>query len=576
MYANSGAGTASTTTATRTRRLPLHSRLLSRRTDPRLARPVCDAAVDPALPIRMSDGVVVRADHDVPLLDSPAPTVLVRTPYGRGFPWGHLFGTNLSRQGLHVVLASCRGTGGSGGYWRPFHDEEQDGQDAVAWLREQPWFDGRLATIGTSYLGHTQLALAAARIPEWRAAVLLSPAARPAAAAWSGGVFMLDGALVTGLARLQGTASFPAYLAASLRLLWGSRRLARELPLLDRYPRALGGRSDVFEGFLTHPDPDDPFWDGTDQRHRAPDLPPTLVVGGWWDQLLDQTLDVYDRRAATGPTSLLVGPWTHTTMVDTGWPQVFPAALAFLREHLAADPPAGVPSAPQVRVHVGGAGGGWRTLPAWPPPALPVEWVLTPGGGLTRRAAGLGPPPAGPASTIDYDPGDPTPSTGGATISRRRAVVDNAAVEARADVLLFTSPVLPEEVTVVGQVAARLALRVDGTSADAYVRLCDVDPRGVSRNVCDGILRLDGHRGVFGADGGVVTVDLGTTAHRFAPGHRIRVQVAGGSHPRFARNTGTGEPVATATRLAPARLHVRHEPAQPSVLVLPTERAGDA
>jgi putative CocE/NonD family hydrolase len=137
-------------------------------------------------------------------------------------------------------------------------------------------------------------------------------------------------------------------------------------------------------------------------------------------------------------------------------------------------------------------------------------------------------------------------------------------------VLLFTSAPLDEAVEVLGTPNARLRLRVTGESADAFVRLCDVDPSGVSRNVCDGILRLDAHPGVFGSDGGNVIVALDATAHRFAAGHRIRVQVSGGAHPYFARNTGTREPVATATHLAPATIKVLHLDDHPTLLDLPT------
>ncbi|HTT87074.1 MAG TPA: CocE/NonD family hydrolase C-terminal non-catalytic domain-containing protein, partial [Acidimicrobiales bacterium] len=99
--------------------------------------------------------------------------------------------------------------------------------------------------------------------------------------------------------------------------------------------------------------------------------------------------------------------------------------------------------------------------------------------------------------------------------------------------------------------------------------LCDVDARGCSHNVCDGIERVTPSRWPRPASGTwEVRVALWPTAQLFAPGHRIRVQVASGAHPRFARNLGTGEPIATATETRPANLAVHHDPAHPSAVTL--------
>src|SRR5207249_426919 len=108
---------------------------------------------------------------------------------------------------------------------------------------------------------------------------------------------------------------------------------------------------------------------------------------------------------------------------------------------------------------------------------------------------------------------------------------------------------------------------------DVLVRLCEVDERGRSFNVCDGLTRVSTTDGTNGADGGApVRVGLWPTAHRFRAGRRIRVHVAGGAHPRFVRNLGTDEPVATGTTLRPARQAVHHSPERPSAVLLPVRR----
>ena len=135
-----------------------------------------------------------------------------------------------------------------------------------------------------------------------------------------------------------------------------------------------------------------------------------------------------------------------------------------------------------------------------------------------------------------------------------------------------------EDVDVVGPVRARVYMRPELEHADVFVRLCDVDPDGVSRNVVDGIRRLDPRTvpadDVTVADDGslAVDVDLFPTAYRFRAGHRLRVQVSGGAFPRFARNTGTGEPLGTATTLRANRVEVLHDAAHPSHVVLPVLR----
>ena len=144
-------------------------------------------AVERNLPVPMSDGTVLLADHYLPIISQPAATVLVRCPYGRGMPFSLLEAQLVAERGFHVLLQSCRGTFGSGGQFEPMRGEASDGQDTVAWLRGQSWFDGRLATFGASYLGFVQWALAMDPPPELVAAVVqvgptISAGSRTAAA----------------------------------------------------------------------------------------------------------------------------------------------------------------------------------------------------------------------------------------------------------------------------------------------------------------------------------------------------------------------------------------------------------
>jgi uncharacterized protein len=567
--------------------LPRHVRLwmrLSRRDLRDLPPPECAVRVDQGLAVPASDGVPLLTDHYIPQVASPRPTVLVRTPYGRGFPWDHLFGGLIAEQGFHVVIQSCRGTGGSGGADEPFRHERADGRATVAWLREQSWFTGQLATIGPSYLGYVQFALAAEQPPELRAMVAQVAMSGPYEFAYPGGALALENVLVATAAKLGFEHGMAAVIRAGLRVQRRMRRVSRELPLIRAYPPALGGRVAWFEDWLTHPDRADPYWAALQipASALAPALPVSLLTG-WWDACLDPVLEEYRRLRDGGrrPVRLVIGPWTHTSAFNKALPVVLGEALSWLRAYtgdgeipVLHNPGLHNPDLRNedqpVRVYVEG-GGGWRDLADWPPPELARQsWYLAAGGSLVPE------PPAQPGvSSFRYDPADPTPSVGGPLLTSKAGPADNRALEARPDVLVFTSAPLAAALDVVGPVSARVRVRASGGYFDVFARLCDVDLRGRSRNVCDGLIR---HRP--GASGGTaepgdtaqpaeITVPMSATAYRFAAGHRLRLQVSGGAHPRFARNTGSGEPPATATRLVPVDMQILHDIAESSVLSLP-------
>jgi putative CocE/NonD family hydrolase len=110
----------------------------------------------------MCDGVELLADRHYPRHAPQAPTVLIRSCYGRGA--FKVFATLFAERGMQVVIQSCRGTFGSQGTFRPFFDEQSDGADTVEWMERQPWFSGRLGLWGISYLGNTAWAIAASRM----------------------------------------------------------------------------------------------------------------------------------------------------------------------------------------------------------------------------------------------------------------------------------------------------------------------------------------------------------------------------------------------------------------------------
>lgn len=586
-------------------RLPLHVRILAR---PRgqMPAPSCAVRLERQVRVPMPDGVTLLADHYWPVIDSPAPTILVRCPYGRGFPYDFMYGGMFAQQGFHVVLQSCRGTSGSGGAFEPFVHEAADGQATVAWLRGQDWFNGSLGMIGASYLGFVQWALAADPPPELQAMVVQVSSDDFPGCEYPGGAFALESALAGLAAMVSQHRGFGSFVAAMLRLARQHKRVERTLPLIDAYPPAVGGRVDWFERWLAHPAADDPFWDSRRAAPKLPAVPPVSLLGGWDDLCIDPTLDLYQRlRQAGREVRLTVGPWNHTSGFDKDMPIVFGEALRWFRAHLIDAGPVGgagdagvgggagdagvggnQPATP-VRVWMGSTGGPgeWRDLADWLPPGVEdYRWLLRGDGSLTAiRVAGdgqhgAGPAGAGPAlgtrmpdatvhdvTAFRYDPNDPTPSVGGMSMDSNKAGSRrNDDLEARPDVVTFTGDPLTEPLEIAGPVSVRLRVRGSGPHFDIFARLCDVDTAGHSWNICDGLLRISD-----GGDWTQLTVPMSSTAHRFGTGHRVRVQLSGGAHPRFMRNTGTGEPFATTTKLVPVDIEISHASAGSAVLTLP-------
>jgi hypothetical protein len=136
--------------------------------------------------------------------------------------------------------------------------------------------------------------------------------------------------------------------------------------------------------------------------------------------------------------------------------------------------------------------------------------------------------------------------------------------------VIFTSAPLTKPVDVVGPVSADITVRattegrdddIPALYFDVFVRLCEVDEQGRSWNICDGLARAAADRDPDAP----VHVELWPTAHRFAAGRRIRLQVSGGAHPRFSRNPGTGAPLGHELELR----KVRQEILSPSYVTLP-------
>jgi uncharacterized protein len=553
----------------------LASEILARQM--RLPRPQTrDVVCRRDLRVPMDDDVVLLADRWVMREDAdrPRPTVLVRSPYGRRQFVALLFGRLLAERGLQVVIQSVRGTFGSGGSFSPF-DERADGLATLRWLRSQPWHAGPVGTLGPSYLGFVQWAIAADAGEDLAAMSIHVSASQFHGQTYAGDSLSLESAaswLV--IIAMQERRLAPLALGRALRGLTG---LLSELPLGELDARATGAPVPWFREAFASPGREESFWMRRDFSARVPEVTaPVQFIGGWYDILLPWMLEDFAALQAAGraPT-LLVGPWAHTS------PGLAAAAeragLAWMRAHLLGDRRLVRSSAVRVMVTGERSGGGWRDLACWPPEeAAPHSLYLRAGFALRDTpdagAGGAARAEAGPGDGYRYDPADPTPSLGGPILLSREPVVDNAPLEARDDVLVYTGPLLERTVEAIGDVWAEVWLRASSPHFDVFARVCDVDAAGVSRNVCDALVSVAPGRYERADDGAWhVRLRLWPMAHRFAAGHRIRLQVSSGAHPRYARNPGTGEPPAavTAQTLRAVDIEVLRDSAHPSRLVLP-------
>jgi len=524
--------------------------------------------VRPDVAVAMPDGVVLLGDHYRPAgTDRPLPVVLIRSPYGRAGLARILFAAPLARRGFQLFVQSTRGTFGSGGQFRPFTSEREDGLATVAWLRDQPWCDGRVSMAGASYLGHTQWAVAPYADPPLASVSLNITAAKFSAAFYQHGVPTLKNVLDwTALIGRQERGLHAVIPTPRQRATM--RRAARKVPLQAADVDVAGAPVAFWRDFVQHGCPGDEFWATADHDHAdLTRLPPVSMVTGWWDLFLPLQLRDYAAiRAAGGTARIIVGPWLHGEPAELK--AITRQDVAWLEHHLGGGPP---PPGPPVRVYLQEAGS-WLEFDRWPPPAMvPTAYYLRGSG----RLAPDGEPGDAPPDTFVYNPADPTPSAGGPLLQPPGKQVDNRAIEARPDVLTYTTEPLAATVDLVGPVSARIFARTGRRHADLFVLVCDVDPTGVSRNIVDGIRRLSPQT-VPAPDARVgddqileVEVELYPTAYRVRAGHRIRVQVSGGAFPRFARNFGTEEPFGTATRAVRCRFEIYHDSMHPACVLLP-------
>jgi uncharacterized protein len=565
-------------------------------------------SVDFDVPAIMRDGVVLRANIFRPASEGPYPVALTRTPYGKDFAsvTPFLDAVRLARAGYIVVIQDVRGRFRSEGEWKPFANEAADGYDTVEWAARLPGSNGSVGMFGASYFGFTQWMAAKESPPSLKAIVpSITWADVRDGVFWRGGAFELGTHALWHIATIALDILLKRYQSAPPQELAGAlARLVREidrlsvagyraLPLKDFEPLKAVGMEGAINEIVEHADNAAYYAPFSIAEAYEQVRVPALNVGGWYDIFTQGTLQNFSALRSAGSTpaarqsKVLVGPWSHvnytSTVGDVDFGFISSAAFINLQTDLTGLTQRwfdywlkgidnGVAQEPPVKIFVMGDNV-WRDEQEWPlARARATPFYLHSGGALSAEPPGDEPP-----DHYTYDPSDPTPTLGGNLLMHPRfgpGAKDQRATEARPDVLSYTSAALDGDTEVTGPLVARLWAASDAPDTDFVARLVDVHPDGFAQNLADGIVRAR----YRGGDAPELlepgrpyefTIDLWATANVFKAGHRIRIDIASASFPRWNRNPNTGAPFGSGTELRPARQTILHDAAHPSHIVLP-------
>jgi putative CocE/NonD family hydrolase len=570
-----------------------------------------EPVVERDVSVRMRDGVTLYADIYRPTTAGKFPVLLMRTPYGKSEARTPSETAFYPPHGYIVVVQDTRGRFKSKGEFYPYFNEAKDGYDTIEWAARLPGSDGQVAMVGQSYSGLVQYLAAKERPPSLKAMCPVSgPITHLMNCTYRGGAFELGWMLTYFISMMRNTlerdglweerkAQIENYLARpELPNSLPSKEAYRRLPL-KAWGDDLRVGAPHFKDILTHYGQDE-FWEPVDLR---PDLHkidiPMFHVGSWYDAFQYDTLMMFaglrasaaSRNARRGQ-KLLMGPWGHLipfnvpTSKGTGDIDFGPEARIDLNavqlrwlDHVLKGKENGTETETPVRIFVMGRNV-WRDEQEWPLSRAEYKNLYLHSGGRANSLEGDGtlsfaPPGEEPVDHYSYDPDDPVPTRGGAGLARALGAFDQREIEKRNDVLVFTSAPLEQDLEVTGPVQAVLHVESSAPDTDFTAKLVDVCSDGYAQNIVDGIIRARYRHGLdrpeMLAPGQMyeLTIDLWSTSHVFAAGHRLRVEISSSNFPRYDRNLNTAEEFGEGVTWAIARQSVHHDRTHPSRLILP-------
>jgi putative CocE/NonD family hydrolase len=576
--------------------------------------------------VTMRDGVRLATDLYLPPTTS-APTVVMRTPYGRNTDKFVGLFLAFARRGYAVVSQDCRATGDSEpDHWDFYIYESEDGFDLVDWISRQDWFDGFVGSLGGSYVGQTQWCMAthprmSAIVPEVSGlgvAIntahlhLFLDAITRSVGKGEGKVpvhysemehLLMEETLAGGYFNEPLHQPFSAALVElypelssmppveAKRHLWENYCASSSEERVDLIKRALGVTHVSFSDMEALPAVFGQRMSVDSHTIPHANLPElsraihatALFQTGWYDWGLNDALATWELLKRDGQSEvasnsrLIIAPSAHNV---PGYREGLEDHSELLHSHrdvhltgtllrwYEAVREGTTASWPTVSYYLMGANE-WRTAEHWPvPEATTMAWHLGTGGVLSPTA----PQEASQPDRFTYDPEDPTPTVGGSIVSYvyPPGSVDVHDVQQRPDVLVYTSEPLTEDLDVVGPLRMILYASSSARDTDFVARLSDVFPDGRAIQLQSGILRAR-HRDIDAPEllepdrVYRFEIDMWATANRFKVGHRLRIDISSADFPHFDRNSNRGgEPG------DPIAAHqvVYHDPDHPSHLLV--------
>ena len=556
--------------------------------------------VEHKVAMKTRDGVTLNADIYRPAGDGNFPVLLQRTPYNKDNAAD--FARAAVARGFMVVVQDVRGRYTSEGEWYPFKHETDDGYDTVEWAAALPHSNGKVGMFGGSYVGATQM-LTAIGHPPHLAGICPIVTASNYHSNWTyqGGAFeqWFDESWTSGLA--QDT------LNRAIRDRTNARVGDTVLPL-DQYPvfnidRGHSGTelthalAPYFIDWLAHPNYDDYWKQWSIEENYANIQVPALTVAAWYDLFQGGSLRNYmgikahaGNEAARNGQHLIVAIGGHSGSgrkvgeVDFGPDAPFDENAVTLDwyDYLFSGKQNEFGGKP-VHIFVMGENK-WRDEDSWPLDRAKQTKYFLHSAGKANNASGDGAlsttaEHSEVPDTFVYDPGNPVPTVGGPlccdSIHLEPGARDQKEVEARPDVLVYSTPPLEQDTEVTGPVTLNLYAKSSAVDTDFTAKLVDVWPNGLAQNLTEGILRAV-YRESASAPTPIVPgqvyeykIDVWSTSNVFLKGHRIRLEVSSSNFPRFDRNLNNGKNAADSSDYVKATNTILHDAEHPSTLLLP-------
>ncbi len=561
-----------------------------------------EVVIERGVAMKTRDGVTLRADIYRPAGEGEYPVLLQRTPYNKDSTAE--FARKAAVRGYMVVTQDVRGRYTSEGDWYPFKYEIQDGFDTVEWAAALPHSNGMVGMFGGSYVGATQM-LAAVSHPPHLAGICPVVTASNYHENWTyqGGAFeqWFNESWTSALAQ----DTFYRAIKQGTDALVGSTVLPlKQYPLfnLQTGPGSPGFTRKLapyFLDWLDHPSYDGYWQQWSIEEQYELIRVPALTVAAWYDIFQGGSLKNYmglrDRggsEAARNGQKLLItigghaGSGRKIGAVDFG-PEAeeYDESAVTLEwyDYLLQGKQNRFATGKPVRIFVMGKGK-WRDEETWPlERARPTRYFLHSSGRANSVSGNGWLSTASPRNEASdrylYDPANPAPTVGGPLCCDGAHLPpgprDQSEVETRPDVLVYSTPLLEEDLEVTGPVTLDLYAKSSAVDTDFTAKLVDVAPNGFAQNITEGILRARYRESTAVAKPlapGTVyhfKIDLWSTSNVFLKGHRIRVEVSSSNFPRFDRNLNGGKDASSDPTIVKATNAIYHDPSHPSALVLP-------